>query len=180
MTPASAGAAARLATELTSMKAGRPTNVRKFGTLLGDTNVHGAFRKAFKLKETGLTGPNEHVREDAWLQGCDTIFLLSDGDPSLSDWVQLDRRDADDHAGDPETGAPVTPTPDLWMHQPYSEERWILDDLRRMNLLRHVEINVIGIGEASAGFLQQIATVGNGRLRQIQTEEKKKPDDKGK
>jgi hypothetical protein len=174
MTPASAGAAAKLAGELNAMRPGRPTALRKFGTLMGDTNVHGAFRKAFKLKETGLSGPNEHVRADAFLQGCDTIFLLSDGDPSLSDWVQLDRRDADDRPGDPETGAPLVGTPELWQHGPYSQESWILDDLRRMNLLRRVEIHAVGIGEVSGGFLQQIADLGGGRVRRIESDAKKK------
>lgn len=178
MTNAGALAAGKLAGEINGMRAGRPTALRKFGTLMGDTNVHGAFRKAFKLKETGLTGPNEHVREDAFLQGCDTIFLLSDGDPSLSDWVILDKRDEDDRVGDPETGTPLAPTPDLWQHGPYSQERWILDDLRRMNLLRRVEIHVVGIGEASGAFLQEIAAIGEGRVRLIangeRIEEKKK------
>jgi hypothetical protein len=172
MTNASAAAAGRLAGELSTMRAGKPTALRKFGTLLGDTNVHGAFRKAFKVKETGLAGPYEHVREDAFLQGCDTIFLLSDGDPSLSDWVTLDRRDPGDRVGDPESGTPLTPTDDLWFHGPYSEESWILDDLRRMNRLRRVEIHAVGIGEASGGFLQQVADLGQGRVRQIATEPK--------
>jgi hypothetical protein len=141
---------------------------------MGDTNVHGAFRKAYKLKENGLTGPNEHVKEDAFLQGCDTIFLLSDGDPSLSDWVILDKRDEDDHVGDPETGTPLTPTPELWQHGPYSQEEWILDDLHRMNLLRRVEIHAVGIGEASNGLLHQIVNIGGGRVRRIETVTKAK------
>ena len=167
MTNASVAAAGRLAGELNAMKPGPATALRKFGTLMGDTNVHGAFRKGFKLKETGLSGPNEHVHAETFFEGCDTIFLLSDGDPSLSDWVALDKRDPDDRAGDPETGAALTATPQLWMHGPYSQESWILDDLRRMNLLRRVEIHAVGIGEASGGFLRQIADIGNGGVRQI-------------
>jgi len=84
--------------------------------------------------------------------------------------VTLDKRDPDDHAGDPESGTPVTPTDELWQHGPYSNETWIVDDLHRMNFLRRVEIHAVGIGEVSGGFLQQVANAGDGRVRQIATD----------
>jgi hypothetical protein len=174
MTPATSGAASKLAAELDSMRAGRPTADRKLGTILGDTNLHGAFRMAFKTKESGVTGPNEHVRPDAFLQGCDTIFLLSDGDPSQSDWFQKDRPDAGDQASDLETGNKHTNTPELIYPGPYSMWPYILEDVERMNLIRRVEIHAVGIGEVNAGWLGRLVALGGGRLRQIQSTAKDK------
>jgi hypothetical protein len=51
-----------------------------------------------------------------------------------------------------------------------SHEPWILDDRRRMNLLRRVEIHAVGIGEVSGGFLKGVAAVGGGRVRRIAPE----------
>jgi hypothetical protein len=172
LTPATATAANKLASELGAMKPGRPTADRKFGTLLGDTNLHGALRFAFKAKDKGLSGPNEHVRPDAFLEGCDTIFLLSDGDPSTSDWLQKDLPDAGDQAGDLETGNPHKNMPEMIYPGPYSEWPYILDDLARMNLIRRVEIHAVGIGEVSSGWLAQLVALGGGRVRQIAADPK--------
>jgi hypothetical protein len=171
MTPAAPAAVRRTAAELDAIKPGRPHHpVRPHGTLLGHTNVHGAFRIAYKLKESGVAGPYEYVRSDTFFQGCDTIFLLSDGDPSYSDWAMSDRSDPGDHAGDPESKARKMDAPTLVFHGPYSHEPWILDDLRRMNLLRRVEIHAVGIGEVSGRFLKGVAAVGGGRVRRIAPE----------
>jgi hypothetical protein len=178
MTPATSGAASKLATELDSMRAGKPTGDRKLGTILGDTNLHGALRMAFKTKETGVTGPNEHVRPDAFMQGCDTIFLLSDGDPSTSDWLHKDRPDAGDQAADLETRVKHANTPELIYPRPYSNWNYILEDLERMNMIRRVEIHAVGIGEVSAGWLQKLVALGGGRLRQIESTPKEEPTKK--
>lgn len=176
MTAASPANVRRTVAELDAMKPGKPTGTRPYGTLLGHTNMHGALRRAFKLKEQGLHGNFEYVAPKAFFEGCDTIFVLSDGDPSYSDWPMADRRDPEDHAGDPETGKPHANTENLVYHGPYSHDSWILDDLRRLNLLRRVEIHCVGLGEANGWLLAEVAKLGHGRVRTIAPDEPEKKD----
>ena len=91
--------------ELDSIKPGPKQADRPHGTLRGYTNMHGGLRRAFKARNKRLTGKYEYVNKKAFVEGCDTIFLLSDGDPTYSDWVTLDKPDPDDRAGDPESSS---------------------------------------------------------------------------
>ena len=104
----------------------------------------------------------------------DTIFLLSDGAPSWDDFDEVDARDPEDQAGDPETHQKYQNVDRLrfqgpYAHPPYSH---LVDDIERMNLFRKAEIHCVGIGEANQDLLDAIAKIGGGKSIRIQGEKK--------
>ena len=154
--------------ELDAIKPGPPRTGREHGTLRGMTNMHGGFHRAYKVKGKGMVKDYEYVDYLTFDQGCDTVFLLSDGKQSWADWAADDHSDGQG-AGDPETGRSL-PDPETDIRRyfgPYVHANHMLDDLRRMNLFRKCEINCIGIGEAEDETLKQIAAIGNGKVRLI-------------
>lgn len=154
--------------ELDAIQPGPAEPGRENGTLRGLTNMHGGLHRAFKVKSKGMVKDYEYVDWLTFEQGCDTIFLLSDGKQSWADWAADDHSDGQG-AGDPETGKSL-PDPDTDIRRyfgPYVHTNHMLDDLRRMNLFRKCEINCVGIGEADEATLGQIAAIGNGKLRII-------------
>jgi hypothetical protein len=154
-------------TELDAIKPGKPVEGRSQGTLKGMTNMHGGLHRAYKLKSSGLVKDYEYVDWLTFQQGADTIFLLSDGKQSWSDWDCIDKTDAKDQAGDPETGEDITggDYPELHFYGPYVDGRHMLEDLIRLNLFRKAEIHCIGLGEADADTLRAISNIGNGQTR---------------
>jgi hypothetical protein len=163
MVKATSGNVQKVFRELDSIRPGPKAQDRPHGTLRGNTNIHGGLHRAFKLSGNGLVGPGEYVNPATWLEGCDTVFLLSDGDPTWDDFVASDRKDPGDQAGDPETGARHTDTDTLTFCGPYSRTYWLLDDLERLNLFRKVEIHCVGMGEATRATLEGIAGRGGGQ-----------------
>ena len=157
--------------ELDAIKPGKPTEMRKEGTLRGLTNLHGGIQRAFQCKGKGLIKDYEYVDWLGFSQGADTIFLLSDGKQSWSDWDCIDKTDAADIAGDPENGSDLpggkSDYAELHFYGPYVDQRHMLDDFERMNLFRKAEIHCIGIGEAEASTLKAIAQIGNGQVRVV-------------
>ena len=154
--------------ELDAITPGPPRTGREHGTLRGLTNMHGGLHRAYKVKGKGMVKDDEYVDWLTFDQGCDTIFLLSDGKQSWADWATDDASDGQG-AGDPETGKSL-PNPDTDIRRyfgPYVHTHHMLDDLRRLNLFRKCEINCIGIGEAEDETLKQIAATGQGKLRMI-------------
>lgn len=152
--------------ELDAIEPGPARTGREHGTLRGMTNMHGGLHRAFKVRNRGMVKDYEYVDWTTFEQGCDTIFLLSDGKQSWADWAADDNSDGQG-AGDPETGKSL-PDPDTDIRRyfgPYVHTNHMLDDLRRMNLFRKCEINCVGIGEAEDATLKQIAAIGNGKLR---------------
>lgn len=139
------------------------------GSLRGRTNLHGGMRRAFRAKEKGFVARGEDVDARLLEDGCDTVYLLSDGVPSWDDFATNDTRDPEDQAGDPESRVPLANTPQLHYMGPYGwgSERgdFVADDVRRMNLFRNAEIHIVAIGEADANLLRSIAAVGQGRVR---------------
>ena len=116
--------------ELDQISPGPTRQLRPHGTLRGETNLHGGIWRAFRAKKSGLVDEHEYVDTKLFDQGVDSIFVLSDGEPSMDDYIQLDTRDPEDHAGDPETGTATQNTPQLWFQGPYL--RWyLLDDIKR-------------------------------------------------
>lgn len=167
LTKASPGAIKNTIAELRAIRPGPKADNRPHGTLRGKTNIHGGMRRAFMLKGKGLTKRLAYIDPQTFSGGCDTIFLLSDGDPSWDDWPQVDARDGD-RVGDPEMGGGGNQNAtQLEYAGPYAKGRHLLEDLQRMNLFRQVEIHCIGIGEASEGFLSQISATGLGRVRMV-------------
>ncbi len=160
--------------EIDTIVAGPKKANRPYGTLRGYTNVHGALHRAFKVHDAGLAKAFEYVDPKAIERGCDTIFLLSDGDPTWDDWPARDLLEAEDDSGDPESRGKTERGKTGHFYGPYAVKSAITDDLTRLNLFRKVEIHCIGIGEANIRFLKQIAHNGLGQVR-ILPEPKKKP-----
>lgn len=157
----------RAIAELDKIKPGSPTQDRKHGTLMGNTNLHGGLHRAWKVTKTGLTKEYEYVNPATFPDGADTVFLLSDGDPTDDDWAIDDKRDNEDQTGDPESRTKHADQPVLRFPGPYgywlggrdgmNQAAFIGDDVRRMNLFRKAEIHCIGIGEVGPGTLQAVA-----------------------
>ena len=165
---ASPGAIKNTISELSAIRAGPKGNDRPYGTLRGNTNIHGGLRRAFMLKGKALSKRRAYVDPQTFSGGCDTIFLLSDGAPSWDDWAATDSRDDGDQVGDPELGGRGNQeATSLSFPGPYANTRHLLEDVQRMNLFRQVEIHCVGIGEANRGLLAQISNTGLGRVRMI-------------
>lgn len=149
--------------ELDAIKPGPATEMRKDGVLWGDTNLHGGVHRAFKAKRGGPIKEYEYVDPGTFTDGADTVFILSDGDPTDDDWAIQDKRDPWDQTGDPETRTKMADQDILRFPGPYGywqgngQSSFIVDDVRRLNLFRKCEINCIGIGEATYNMLQGIA-----------------------
>ena len=146
--------------ELDAIKPGAPTTDRKHGTIMGNTNLHGGIHRAFKVRKGGLGKEYEYVDPVGFSDGADTIFILSDGDPTDDDWAIQDKRDPDDQTGDPESRVKHADQPVLRFPGPYGyryEGTYLPDDVRRLNLFRKCTIKCIGIGEVTAGLLNRIA-----------------------
>ncbi|MFO1054470.1 MAG: hypothetical protein U1F36_19795 [Planctomycetota bacterium] len=160
--------------ELEAIQTGEPRADRPDGVLFGKTNLHASFARAFEVTKAGLTKRSEYVDPKALVDGCDSIFLLSDGAPSWDDFDEVDARDPEDQAGDPETHQKYQNVDRLrfqgpYAHPPYSH---LVDDIERMNLFRKAEIHCVGIGEANQDLLDAIAKIGGGKSIRIQGEKK--------
>jgi hypothetical protein len=154
--------------ELDAMRAGPPMEMRPDGTLLGMTNLHGGFDRAFRVTLNGLEPRMDYVDGELLESGADSLFVFSDGVPSWDDFAAIDRRDPEDEVGDPESDAPAPPEKKIQFFGPYVEDwRLLIDDVRRMNLFRNAEIHCVGIGEASMELLRDIAATAGGSTKQI-------------
>ena len=140
---------------------------RPHGRLQGYTNLHGALLDAYQVTDQGPMVTNEHVDPRGFVQGVDTIFVLSDGAPSWDDFDCVDVNDLDMTSGDPESGHQGKKVPTLNFYGPYIFPRHLLRDLVRLNMFRRVEVNCIGIGEANASLLEGMAKIGGGEFRSI-------------
>jgi hypothetical protein len=158
--------------ELDAIVPGPKTEGRPYGTLRGYTNLHGGLRRAFMVTERGLVKRPEYVEPILFERGCDTIFLLSDGRPTWDDWPAVDTLEREDDTGDPESGAEVEQKKTGHFYGPYALDTWLLDDVRRLNLFRKVEIHCVGLGEHDPKLLAWLARTGIGRFRRVGKEPK--------
>ena len=173
LTPATTANIEATCKELDKIKGGAAIPDRPDGTLKGKTNLHGGLRQAFMLTGKAPVKEYEYVAPDTFFTGADTIFLLSDGDPTWDDWNCVDAREPWDQTGDPESNIKKADQPNLdfpgpygyWKGQSHGTQEWIVDDVRRMNLFHKSEIHCIGIGEVSPGLLQGIARQGMGQVK---------------
>ncbi len=161
---ATKGNVARVIAELDSIQLGKPDPQKApDGTLRGKTNMHSGLRRAFGLCDKGYIEEDAYVHPAALTDGCDTIFLLSDGDPS---WDDFHLTDKDYGEGvvvvDTEYKAGAPRTPNLVYFGPYNTQEWLLADVQRMNAFRAVRMHCIGIGEANMGLLRALATQCHG------------------
>ncbi|MCK6439363.1 MAG: hypothetical protein L6Q71_04095 [Planctomycetes bacterium] len=155
--------------EVMKMKPGPKAPNRPHGTLMGTTNVHGALMLAFQLTRNKTIPACEHVDKTGYNDGADTIFLLSDGEPTSDNYPQLDKREPDIQVGDPEAKTAGPNQEQVIYNGPYVWQPWtyLLRDIHRMNMFRKLEINCIGIGEANINLLNRIARLGLGSVRNI-------------
>lgn len=144
------------------------------GALRGSTNMHSGLRRAFGLTDKGYVENNAYVDPEALIEGCDTIFLLSDGEPS---WDDFHIADKDYGEGNPvidaEYGAAGVRTPTMIYWGPYNQADWLMADLERMNAFRRIRLHCIGLGEASVGLLQKLSGTCHGETYLVGS--KKKP-----
>jgi hypothetical protein len=164
MIPATRGNIARVIKELDEMKSGPATADAPDGVLKGRTNLHGGLRHAFAMKAKGAVPEYDYVDAKVLAEGADTIFLLSDGAPSWDDFGKTDRDYGEDRVvRDTEYGVGTPRTPQIVYHGPYNFDHWILDDIRRLNAFRCVQIYCVGIGEARMELLKKIAELTMGQ-----------------
>lgn len=164
---------------LSAMKATSPTARRTHGRLMGDTNLHAAIRLAFRVIPSGVIRRLEHVDERGFADGCDTIFLLTDGVPTVDDYTgtRVGLRLVGGKWRDPETGTEGgsgnsrLKRGHMRVKGPYasSGSRWLEGDVQRMNMFRKVEIHCVGLGEADGEYLTALASLGLGSVLMIGT-----------
>ncbi|MEO0481611.1 MAG: hypothetical protein AAF196_19240 [Planctomycetota bacterium] len=160
----------RVLKELQEIEPGPVVDRRPHGTLRGDTNLYGGLRMAFQITAKGETRSESYIDKKALFNGCDTIFLLSDGAPNFDDFLERDTPDPGDQAGDNETGEKLENTEFLNYQGPYVHglQLYQLDDLRRMNLFRRAELHCVGIGEANHQLLEAMAEIGHGQAVKVE------------
>lgn len=166
MVKATKGNIDRALAELDSIQTGKPDPVKSpDGVLRGSTNLHSGLRRAFGLHDKGFVDTLAYVDPDALTEGCDTIFLLSDGEPSWDDFHVEDR---DYGEGTPvvdaEYGAAAGRTPRMVYWGPYNQPDWLLEDFQRMNAFRRIRLHCIGLGEANMSLLNKLAELGHGEV----------------
>ncbi len=135
------------------------------GKLRGNTNLHSGMRRAFSLAGRGFVEAAAYVDPEALTEGCDTIFLLSDGAPSLDDFTVEDKDYGEgQQVLDTEYNRSVARQPRTNYTGPYMLDEWLLADLRRMNAFRRIRIHCVGLGEANSQLLDAIAKIGHGEM----------------
>lgn len=162
--------------DLDSIKAA-PNKMGKM-SLRGDTSLHSGIRIAFSLGKRGTHKEPVYVGAKPLTEGCDTIFLLSDGAPTWDGFSATDKnygegqvyRDIEDKikataervvkAG-PYSGFP-TMTGSGQM--PRVVDCWLMRDIERMNAFRRITIHCVGLGEANELLLNSLANLGNGQV----------------
>jgi hypothetical protein len=154
----------RVIKELDSIKTGPADPVKApDGVLRGDTNLHAGLRRAFGLAGRGFVDEAAYVDPEALTEGCDTIFLLSDGAPSWDDFHVVDKDYGEGKVVvNSEYGAAAQRTPNLVYHGPYDQDEWLVEDVRRMNSFRRIRLHAIGLGEANMRLLERLAEMGHG------------------
>ncbi|MFM8387059.1 MAG: vWA domain-containing protein [Planctomycetia bacterium] len=149
----------------------KPTAEFPHGQLRGGTNLHGGLLLAFRTGSKGPVEEGEHLEPRLLEEGCDTVFVLSDGVPSWDDFWGTDVPDPEDTFGNPETGAEGERGLTTQYYGPYGPDHavgdYLVQDLRRMNLLRNAEIHCVAVGEADDTLLARIAAEGLGKVRRI-------------
>ena len=148
--------------------------------LRGKTSLHYGLSVAFSLGKRGPADEPVYVGAKPLTEGCDTIFLLSDGAPN---WDAFDINDKNYGEGqtykDLEAGIKAAPPPTVTYHGPYANfpkltgfrigsnsprsiNSWLLRDVLRMNAFRRIKVHCVGLGEANEELLNWLAAAGNG------------------
>ena len=146
--------------------------------LRGETSLHFGLQIAFGLTKRGTSPEPAYVGAKPLTEGCDTIFLLSDGAPN---WDGFDVRDKNYGEGqtykDVEAGIQAAGTPFVNYSGPYSVfptvtgngrpgkiDCWLIRDIERLNAFRRITLHCVGLGEANELLLNNLAALGNGEV----------------
>jgi len=146
--------------------------------LRGETSLHYGLSVAYSLTKKGPEDEPVYVGAKPLTEGCDTIFLLSDGIPN---WDGFDVTDQDYGEGrvmkDVEAGVEAARTPQINYPGPYAAfpnvrgrpsrgqlDCWLLRDVNRMNAFRRIRLHCVGLGEANEALLSSLAEIGNGEV----------------
>jgi hypothetical protein len=116
----------------------------------GTTNLHGGLRRAFGVTLSGTGDGRSMFAADpvtTLAAGATTLFVLTDGVPSRDDW---------DDTANLVTGKP-------W----FADVEAIVEDVKRMNLLRGCEVHAVALGTESRKVLEPLARVGGGHVRVV-------------
>ena len=149
------------------------------GKLRGRTNMHSGLRRAYGLAGRGFVETLAYVDPEALTEGCDTIFLLSDGAPSFDDYEAVDKDYGEGQVVvDQEYSAGAKRTPNLRYPGPYVQDEWLVADVERMNAFRRIRLHCIGLGEANMQLLRRLAEMGHGEVFAVG--DKKKDEAQGK
>ena len=146
--------------------------------LRGETSLHFGLQIAFALGKRGITEEPVYVGSKPLTEGCDTIFLLSDGAPNWDGFDIVDKNYGEGQTyKDVEAGIKSAGTPNLKYHGPYATfprvtgsggsalvDCWLIRDVQRMNAFRRIRIHCIGLGEANELLLKNLASLGNGEV----------------
>ncbi len=141
-----------------------------------NTNMHGGMLLAFRMTKANRVKRGEYVSRKTLADGCDTIYLLSDGEPSWDNFGDDDKRDPEDGVIDPESGRKYNSEQRRGYYWgPYGRKphKHMMDDFQRLNLFRKVQIHCVGIGEADQGLLDKIGEIGLGHVVKITPPRKK-------
>lgn len=178
MVKASKGNITKALAELDSI--GATTDKEGKEVLRGMTSLHYGLRVAFALGKRGASEEPVYVGAKPLTEGCDTIFLLSDGAPN---WDEFDLREKNYQEGqaykDVEAGIKAAPPTHILYSGPYSGfpkltgfkvgrnsprsiNSWLLRDVLRMNAFRRIKVHCVGLGEANEELLNWLAAAGNG------------------
>jgi hypothetical protein len=143
-----------------------------YGSIKGKTNLHGGLRLAFRVRAQDEATASDYVDPQALEEGCDAVYLLSDGAPSWDDWAAEDARDPDVQAGDSESHVKHENRDRLHHFGPFVNaygHDFIVDDVQRLNLFRHLPVHCIAIGEADDGLMRRIAKATDGKFERLGT-----------
>ncbi|MCR9244363.1 MAG: hypothetical protein NXI31_04975 [bacterium] len=144
------------------------------GVLRGKTNLHGGLQLAFGLSKKGFVEEYGYVHPKVLTEGCDTIFLLSDGAPS---WDTFEKKainyDQEEGVESTEYSNNRQVTSHMNYAGPYVGQDWLEEDVERMNAFRRIRMHCVGLGEANMSLLKGLAKMGNGKWFSMGAKKKK-------
>ena len=146
--------------------------------LRGETSLHFGLSVAYALGKKGAQEEPVYVDAKSLTEGCDTVFLLSDGIPNWDGFDVLDKDYGEDKVmSDIERGIEAQRTPQIKYQGPYAAfpniqgrpsagqiDCWLLRDVNRMNAFRRIRLHCVGLGEANEALLSSLADIGNGEV----------------
>jgi len=167
MVKATSGNVKKVLKALDGIDIGDPQGERIHGTIWGDTNLHAGLKLAFATSKKGRVKGAGYVAPETFVSGADTLFVLSDGDPSVDDYTvqDIDYGDGTIITDAESKNEGDTRTMNLNYFGPYVNWPLLIEDTRRMNMLRELEIHVISVGDADTRALGMLAEVGLGKLQ---------------